>query len=564
METSKNSRRTFLRNTLWASGAIIIAPNFISCSDTLDENEDHINASEYTNKNFDQGVASFDPTKSKVIIWTRYNSSDKAIFWEVSKSITFENVLRSGTLTTELNRDNTIAIELTELEENQKFYYRFSNKEDKAISVIGETITFPENATSVKLAVCSCSNYQAGLFNVYNAMAKSEADVIIHLGDYFYEYGAGGYGSNAGNAFLNRFHEPKNEILTLDDYRTRYKQYRSDSDLQLAHQKKPFICVWDDHEVANDAYKEGAENHTSNEGDYQTRKNNALQAYSEFLPFSRLEANNQSLIYRNFNLGNLVNLTMLDTRIIGRDKQLEIGNYITASGFDAVNYQKDITNPTRALLGTTQRNWLTQIVNSSSAKWQVLGQQVLMARMNVPAEMLTAFGSPNFSSILTELVTLKVRLLQNDPTLTAQEKARVTTVLPYNLDAWDGYPVDREMMYAAFGDKKIITLAGDTHNAWSSKLTKQDKTEIGIEFATSGISSPGFEEYLGNPSKETLAGFEGALTTLIDDLNYFDASRKGYILTTFTNSNVKAEWVFVDTILSKTYGTSIGHTVTYS
>lgn len=565
MESSKNGRRQFIRNTLLATGAIVLAPNFISCSDDDYVGEDKINTSDYTKINFNQGVASFDPTKSKVIIWTRYNNPNKNILWEVSKDIDFKTILRSGTITTEIARDNTIAVELTALEENQKLYYRFSNKEDKAISVIGETITFPTNASSVKLAVCSCSNYQAGLFNVYNAMAKSEADVIVHLGDYFYEYAAGGYGSNAENAFLNRNHQPATEILSLEDYRTRYKQYRSDADLQLAHQKKPFICVWDDHEVANDAYKEGAENHQTNEGDYETRKQNALQAYSEFLPFSRLETNNQMLIYRNFNIGNLVNLTMLDTRIIGRDKQLDMNDYMTVSGFDAAKYQSDISNPSRALLGTTQRNWLSQIVNASTAKWQVLGQQVLMAKMYVPAEMLTAFGSPNFTAILTELVTLKVRYLQNDPSLTPQEKARITTLLPYNLDAWDGYPVEREMMYNAFGNKKVITLAGDTHNAWSSKLIKQDKTEIGIELATPGISSPGFELYLGNnPSAETLKGFEGALTTLVDDLNYFDASRRGYILTTFTSSDVKAEWIFVNTILSSSYATSIGHTVVYS
>ncbi|WP_348825188.1 alkaline phosphatase D family protein [Flavobacterium aestuarii] len=564
METPKNSRRQFIRNTLLVTGAVILAPNFISCNDDDNNDDDKINVSDYARINFDQGVASFDPSKSKVIIWTRYNSPGKLILWEVSKDIEFNKILRKGTITTEISRDNTIAIELTELEENQKLYYRFSNKEDKAISVIGETITFPENASSVKLAVCSCSNYQAGLFNVYNAMAKSDADVIVHLGDYFYEYEAGGYGSNAQNASLNRFHKPAHEILTLEDYRTRYKQYRSDTDLQLAHQKKPFICVWDDHEVANDAYKDGAENHSADEESYEARKTYALQAYSEFLPFSRLEANNQSLIYRNFNLGNLVNLTMLDTRIIGRDKQLNINEYMTASGFNAVKYQADITNPSRTLLGSTQRNWLTQIVNSNTAKWQVLGQQVLMARMYVPAEMLTAFGSPDFTSILTELVTIKIRQQKNDPTLTPQDIARVTTVLPYNLDAWDGYPVDREVMYNAFGNKKIITLAGDTHNAWSSKLTKQDKTEIGIELATPGISSPGFEVYLGNPTPQTLTAFEGALTTLIDDLDYFDASRRGFILTTFTNSNVKAEWVFVNTILSSSYTASIGHTVVYS
>lgn len=244
MEASKNSRRQFIRNTLIVTGAVILAPNFVSCNNDDDKDEDTINANDYKKINFDQGVASFDPTKSRVIIWTRYNNAGKLILWEVSKDISFNKILRKGTITTEISRDNTIAVELTELEENQKLYYRFSNKDDKAISVIGETITFPENASSVKLAVCSCSNYQAGLFNVYNAMAKSEADVIVHLGDYFYEYGAGGYGSNAQNASLNRSHKPAKEILTLDDYRTRYKQYRSDADLQLAHQKKTiYMCL---------------------------------------------------------------------------------------------------------------------------------------------------------------------------------------------------------------------------------------------------------------------------------------------------------------------------------
>ncbi|ANW96176.1 alkaline phosphatase [Wenyingzhuangia fucanilytica] len=562
MSTQKNSRRQFIQNTLWASGAIILAPNFISCR--KDSIEEEIVDDDYSIKNFNQGVASFDPTSNSVIIWTRYKNPNKKILWEVSKNIDFSTILRSGTITTEATRDNTIAIELTELTADQKLYYRFSNKEDKAISVIGETLTFSDNVSTVKLAVCSCSNYQAGLFNVYNAMAKSEADVIIHLGDYLYEVEARGYGTTNENAFLNRFHEPTNEIISLEDYRTRYKQYRADADLQLAHQKKPFICVWDDHEIANNAYKDGAENHSENEGSYNTRKQVALQAYSEFSPFSRLEANNQSLVYRNFNIGNLVNLNMLDTRIIGRDKQLSIENYITANGFNISQYQTDISDTSRALLGSSQQNWLTQQINNSSAKWQVLGQQVLMAKMHVPAEILTAFESPNLESILTELVNIKLRFLQNDPSLTEQEIARISTVLPYNLDAWDGYPLDRETLYNTLGDKKIITLAGDSHNAWTSKLTKEDKTEVGIELATAGITSPGFKEYLGNPSNEILTAFESAITTLIDDLNYFNATQKGFILTTFTQSQAKAEWIFVDTILSANYSTSVGHTITYS
>ncbi|MDO6803677.1 alkaline phosphatase D family protein [Wenyingzhuangia sp. 1_MG-2023] len=563
MTKTNNSRRQFIQNALMATGGILLAPNFISCSDD-NVTDSSVNTEGYTSTNFQQGVGSFDPTSSQVIIWTRYNAANKEILWEVATDIDFTDILRNGSVVTETSRDNTIAIELTDLSEGLKLYYRFVNKEDKQTSAIGETITLPENASSLKLAVCSCSNFQAGLFNVYNAMANSEADIIVHLGDYFYEYQAGGYGSSDENAFLNRFHQPEHEIVSLEDYRTRYKQYKQDADLQLAHQKKPFICVWDDHEVANDTYKDGAENHSASEGSFETRKNNALQAYSEFLPFSRLDADNQSLIYRTFNLGNLVDLIMLDTRVIGRDKQLDLADYYTATGLDGAAFQSALFDTNRTLLGTTQRDWLLGQLNTSTSKWQVLGQQVLMGKMYIPGDLLAAFGTANFNTILAELVQIKMRYQAGDPTLTTEEITRILTVIPYNLDAWDGYPVERELIYNALGDKKVIAFAGDTHNGWSSKLTKQDQTEVGIEIATAGISSPGFEQYLGNPSAETLTAFEGALTTLIDDLNYFDASRRGFVMTTFTNTEVTSEWIFVDTILSQSYATIVGHTVTFS
>ncbi|GGB66244.1 alkaline phosphatase [Flavobacterium suaedae] len=567
MESKNNTRRSFIQKSLLAAGGIILAPNFISCSNDDDNNTNPapVNPDGFTQKNFNQGVASFEPSSSSVIIWTRYNRAGATIIWEVATDENFENILRNGELVTDSFRDNTLAVELTELDADQKLYYRFMSAEDEAISVTGETITLPVNASSVKLAVCSCSNYQAGLFNVYDAMANSEADIIVHLGDYLYEYGAGGYGATAENAFLNRDHEPAGEMLSLEDYRTRYKQYRSDVSLQLAHQKKPFICVWDDHEIANDTYKDGAENHTeATEGSFEVRKQYALQAYSEFLPFSRTDESNNELIYRTVNIGNLVNLVMLDTRVIARDKQLDMTNYYTAGGFDAVSFQNDLTNPERTLLGATQRNWAISQITSSAAKWQVLGQQVLMGKMHVPAEMLLAFGSEGFTALLTELVTIKMRLLNNDPTLTPEEIARVTTTIPYNLDAWDGYPIDREILYNSLNGKKIVTLAGDTHNAWNNTLYKEDGTEVGVELATSSISSPGFETYLGDVDAATIAGFQQALNILVDGLSYFDASRRGFIMATFTEAEVKSDWVFVDTILSPTYATEIGHSITYS
>ena len=565
MSTKNTTRRNFIQKTLLASGGIILAPNFISCKKDDDLVASELDTNLLTIKNFHEGVASFDPSSSSVILWTRYATANAEIVWELATDASFTSILRSGKITTEASRDNTLAIEVTELEEHLKLYYRFASPIDSAISVVGETITLPEKASSIKLAVCSCSNYQAGLFNSYNAMAKSDADIIIHLGDYFYEYEAGGYGSTAENAFLNRQHEPVGEIITLEDYRTRYKQYRSDIDLQLAHQKKPFICIWDDHEIANDTYKDGAENHDdATEGSFELRKQNALQSYSEFLPFSRVNKENNSIIYRSINIGNLVHMMMLDTRLIGRDKQLNISNYFTATGLNTEALESDLNATTRTILGSTQKEWLLSELAGSSSKWQVLGQQVLMGQMYIPIAMLTAFGADNFGEILTELVTIKTRMENDDPTLSAEEKAKVLNTIPYNLDAWDGYPGDREEIYQALNGKKIITFAGDTHNAWNNTLYDQNGTEVGVELATSSVSSPGFETYLGTTDAAFISGFEQALTTLIDGLNYFDASRRGYMMTTFNQTSVSSEWIYVDTILSSSYTASVGHSITYS
>lgn len=569
MSTNSLSRRRFLINSILTTGGLLLAPNFISCT-----NDDTIFGvpEDYSPDNFAHGVASFDPTHNQVIIWTRYNTSESEakIYWQVAYDSQFETVFRSGEVITDASRDYTIAIELQNLEADKKLYYRFFNQQDRSVSVIGETITLPITTDLIKLAVCSCSNYPAGLFNVYKAMATSDADIIVHLGDYIYEYGQGQYGTNEFTTSLNRSHEPANEIITLAEYRMRYKQYRSDKNLQLAHQKKPFICVWDDHEITNDTYKDGAENHQPNEGSFEARKEDAIKAYNEFLP---LRSSNTSLIYRNFNIGNLVNLIMLDTRVIARDKQLEYSNYIDASGnFNSTSFQTDWLNPNRTLLGTTQRNWLISQVNSSTARWQVLGQQVLMGKMFIPAEMLLGLGavvggSPTalqqFQQTLTQLVSIKLRYQNGDPTLTNAEIARITTVLPYNLDAWDGYPVEREILFNSFAGKKVVCLAGDTHNAWYNNLVDNSSNEIGKEFATSSVTSPGLEYYLGIDAA-SISGFENAMQILINDLNYMNSSDRGYLTLTFTSSNVESKWNFVSTIFNENFTENTDRVESYS
>ncbi|AXT62835.1 alkaline phosphatase [Aquimarina sp. AD10] len=582
LKNTQMDRRKFFEKSLLVTGGLMLAPIYISCND---DDDTPITIPDLNTDNFFEGLASFDPTSTSVIIWTRYTPEVDAdiitLNWQVATDATFNDIVRNGEVTASTTQDYTVAIDVQELPSNSKFYYRFFELNTKKVSVIGETITLPastDTIANVKLGVCSCANFAAGLFNVYGALAKSDVDVIVHLGDYIYEYGEGEYGTNENTVPLDRVHSPKDEILSLEDYRSRYKQYRSDKQLQLAHQKKPFIGVWDDHEITNDAYKEGAENHQENEGSYETRKQIAIQVYSEFLP---IRSADPSKIYRSFDFGTIISLHMLDTRVIGRDKQLSYGDFFdaTTGQLDAVAFQAALQDSGRSILGEDQLTWLAGVVSGSNASWQVLGQQVLMGKMFMPAEVLILLGrivgevgatgsvseatATAFQTSLTELTTIKGRLLANDTSLTPEEKARVQTVIPYNLDAWDGYAVERERLFAILADKKTVCLAGDTHNAWYSKLKDSNGKEVGVEFATSSVTSPGFEGFAGL-KEDQIMGFELALTTLIDDLQYTDSSRRGYLKVTFTAGAADAQWSFIDTIAQEGYTETIGKSVSYT
>ncbi|MCW3162573.1 alkaline phosphatase D family protein [Chryseobacterium oryctis] len=575
------NRRKFLKNSLIAAGGVFIAPLIESCINDFTNTENTPN--DLKNTGFDTGVASFDPSETGVIIWTRYSVGvDAEITWEISKNSNFSDTVRTGKANVTSLNDFTVAVDVQNIPSHTKYYYRFYNRKTKESSIIGETITLPSKTDSVnevKMAVVSCSNFPAGLFNVYEAIAQSDSDVVVHLGDYIYEYAPGQYGTNPYTNQLGRTHKPAREILTLNDYRERYRQYREDKNLMLLHQKKPFICVWDDHEFANDTYKSGAENHQPNEGDFQARKMAAFQAYSEYIP---LKTGKDLRIYRSFNFGNIVSLYMLDTRVIARDKQLEYSDYLDADGnFNQVQFKTDFLSTSRKLIGNEQMSWLGSQINTDTTKWKVLGQQILMTKMMIPAEMLMLlnkilteikqFGSAQPStmqllkSTISQLIILKMRYQQQDPTLTPQEIARITTTLPYNLDAWDGYFMEREQLYSILAGKKVVVLAGDTHNAWLGKLTNAQGNFIGTELACSSVSSPGLEGYLGITSDPTQAiELAQAFSLLIDDLEYANLYKRGYLHVEFTSGSTHAEWRFVDNVFSETYNivTEKTHTIT--
>jgi alkaline phosphatase D len=383
---------------------------------------------------------------------------------------------------------------------------------------------------------------------------------------------------------LGRVVDPVGELLTLDDYRRRYAQYRTDADLQALHAKTPFICVWDDHEIANDSHKDGAENHDpATEGLYAERRAAAVRAFHEWLPTRLPDPTNPVKIYRSFDFGNLLSLHMLDTRNIGRDEQLDYADYLDAGAgaFDNAGFTADLTAADRQLLGAEQTAWLQSQLARSGATWQILGQQVLMGRMNLPAPLLTptpqnptvtftqyaaiatAFGT--YQAIAAALagaglpVTPENLLAQG---MTAEQLATVNNPayqaiiqapsIPYNLDAWDGYYMARETVLgmAQTLDKNLVVLAGDTHNAWASDLKTHAGDQVGVEFATPSVSSPGLEEYLPDMNPAELAA---GVQQLIPTLKYANTHQRGYMLLTVTAEEARADWYFVDTVKAKSY-----------
>lgn len=546
---SQFSRRNFLRLSAYGFGAAVISTGLMGCNS--DDNGVAIS--------YQHGVASGDPLADKVIIWTRItprNSDVQSVrvHWEVSTDRDFADLVHQGSTSTHASRDFTVKVDIQNISPNTRYYYRFISN-DK-ISPIGMMKTLPVgNVEQVKVAVFSCANYPAGFFHAYGeAAARSDIDVAVHLGDYLYEYAMGEYATEDAEAIGRALPADNDtELFTLSDYRKRYALYRTDTDLQDLHSSLPFIAVWDDHEVANDTWKGGAENHNEGEGDFTERKLAALQAYFEWIPVRPASEGDQETIYRQFVFGDLVSLYMLDTRIIGRDEPLNYENYIdSVTGLmNTAQFVADLSNTNRTLLGADQLLWLQQTMMTSTARWDVLGQQILIGRMSIPAALLSDFTR------LGEFVAIKMRIDASDPTVTDEERALIETTIPYNLDAWDGYAYEREVVMALAQqlNKNLIVLSGDTHNAWASNLIDSHGNAVGVEFATSAVSSPGLESYLGLEAADltTLGQVEYSFTTLIDGLSYMNVSQRGFMIVTFTPEQATSEWVFVDSVKTDTY-----------
>lgn len=577
-QQTANRRDFLLKSAGMVAATSVVGTVLVACG-----------GSEATPAQFAYGVASGDPLADRVILWTHArvpnSSADVALTWQVSKTISFDSIVASGSITSTASKGFTNKVDATGLASGNVYYYRFLDATITS-SPVGTTRTLPaSNVASVKYAVFSCALYAEGYFNAYDAAAKSGAQYAIHLGDYIYEYGAGP--TEFGNSSTPPGHipVPTTDIVSLDDYRARYAQYRSDPNLQAAHAAMPWIAIWDDHEFANNAWIDGAENHNpATQGSWAARKAVAAQAYHEWLPIRTPDASNLLKIYRRFDFGNIFTLHMLDTRIEGRAKQYDaygdidggLTRYATALATGA-----DASHP---MMSTTQQNWLTSGTAASTATWQILGNQDIMSRFWFPANILqasaAALASPteaNMATVqasVTDYLTAKAtRAAAGTNALDATQTALLDTtrnpLLPYNLDSWDGYPLQREAILQTIKaqGKKLVTLSGDSHNAWFANVTTLTGDQVGFEFAGTSVSSPGFESVgLGTLASSldgsAVAQVNGSGLGLVNDLGYADTTRRGYLLMTATSNEVKGEYVYVSTVKSTTYVASVGKTVT--
>ena len=560
------NRRDFLRMSALLTGSawLTTVSGCLGSNDSLPKNA--------TSIRFDHGVASGDPLQDRVILWTRATPADPVssvvLLLELASDSEFTEDVQRIRVEASQQADYCCKVDVTGLMPGKSYYYRFADRQSR--SATGHTKTLPSGSPEkLQLGVVSCSNYPAGYFHVYQELAaRKELDAILHLGDYIYEYATNGYaGEDAVKMGRSLAANNNNEIISLTDYRRRYAHYRTDQALQRAHQQHAFLLVWDDHEVCNDAWLNGAENHQSNEGSYQARKLAALQAYFEWMPI-RPQIDAGKPLYRHFRFGDLLSIYMLDTRLEARSQPLDYANYMSAAGFDANRFSQDLLTPGRALLGATQLQWLQAEMLSADTKWQLLGQQVLMAKMTLPAELITGLANPG-PALLTQMADfakLKARQQQNDPTLTQAELARLKQPqLPYNLDAWDGYPAEREQLYAMVKalKKKLIVLAGDTHNAWMSELSDVRGQKVGVEYATPSVSSPGLEYYLQlNEAQSTQ--FAAMLPMLMDELQQCDLHRRGFMQLELTKDKVQCQWHFVSSVKQKDYQLQKGFSHSYA
>ncbi len=488
---------------------------------------------------FAHGVASGDPLPHRVLLWTRVTPTEAAtpgsgqgptvrVGWEVARDAGFSRVVRRGEVTTGPSRDHTVKVDVTGLDPATWYHYRFrlGGNVSGPVSRTGRTRTAPARRAMpdhLRFGVVSCANLQAGWFSAYRHLAaRNDLHAILHLGDYLYEYAPGQYGHGQDNEDI-RSHVPAREMVALGDYRQRHAQYKADPDLQDLHAKYPFVVTWDDHEVTNDQWQDGAENHQPDtEGDYRRRRARAHRAYDEWMPVrmsGTADLRDGTRLFRRLRFGALAEISMLDLRTY-RDEQ--------------VSQVEGVSDPDRSITGRKQLRWLRDSLMRRGPQWKLVGNPVMISPVD--------FGT--LPDELTGPVNDVTGLLPEDGA-------------PYNTDQWDGYTADRNRVLRHLLNhsvEDVVFVTGDIHSGWACELPDDASTYVhenparvtaGVEFVCSSVTSNNLKDITGDPTGATSTVVEEGIKANNRHIRYLNFDDHGYSVLDLDRERAQMDWFVI-------------------
>ena len=542
------SKKITRRQALLAVSSALLLP--VACS----QSEARLSRSSAT---FAHGVASGDPAQSSIVIWTRVSEVEDSVDvdWTMASDANFLDVVARGQYSTDRGRDHTIKIVVDNLAPGQEYYYQFAA--DGSTSPTGRTRTLPVgHVEQLVVAVATCSNYPFGYFNAYEVIANDPSiDLVVHLGDYIYEYDENGFGGEAGKR-IGRIHEPRHEIVSLDDYRRRHAQYKTDQGSLAMHARHPLIVMWDDHETANNPWMDGASNHQPEEGSWAARRAASLQAFYEWLPIRDPgPGGSREKYWRHYKFGDLVSLITLENRHTGRSQQISYDEHL-----GQIDTPEQAQEFLRVVVGASNRSMLSLEMEgflkselkesvSSGRRWRLIGNQTLMAKSIAPV-----LDEALFDRLRKDLKGEGARILGN---LTRLGELG----LPEDMDIWDGYPVAREKFYQIAKDagaRDLLVLSGDSHSYWTNSLFDAPGLAMGIELGATGISSPRSLLALG---AQGMQRFDELNATNNKEIEWTDGRYLGFIRLRIDHERAHADFVTVSDVESLRYTTQAVHAV---